>query len=82
MNQDVAVRGTEGIPRLELGKYKALLAASLEKIPLLPDGVLFYGNTAQMLRLIQGYNYDRMERLIFSTNGEAGGFKKHKESHA
>ena len=73
LNREIAIRGTEGIPRLEFGKYKALLAAPLDKIPVLPDVVLFYGNTAQMMRLIHGYNYERMERLTFTTNGEAGG---------
>jgi len=58
------------IPRFKLGTYSALIAAPLHRTPVTPDVVLFYGNPAQILRLIHGYVWRTGERLTFSCSGE------------
>lgn len=61
------------IPTFKVGEYSAMLAAPLERMPVDPDVVLFYANTAQAYRFIQAYNYNKGERLEFICTGEAGG---------
>ncbi len=60
------------MPKLERGKYHALLVAPLERCPVEPDVVLFYGNAAQILRLVHGYLYNKGGRVNFSSSGDAG----------
>jgi len=59
-------------PRFERGKYQAMVVGPLEKIPVEPDVVVVYGNVAQILRIINGYLYDKGGRLQFSASGDAG----------
>ncbi|MDY6965468.1 MAG: DUF169 domain-containing protein [Halobacteriota archaeon] len=58
------------IPRIEPGKYSAILAAPLSKFPLDPDLVVIYGNSAQMMRLIHGMLWKEGGRLNFGSSGE------------
>lgn len=62
----------ETMPKLERGRNHAIVVAPLDKAPLEPDVVVFYGNAAQMLRVINGYLYDKGGRLEFSASGDAG----------
>jgi len=58
------------IPRFKAGTYQAMLAAPLYQCPIDPDIVIFFGNSAQMLRLIHGHVWETGERLEFSCVGE------------
>mgnify|MGYP005864108569 CR=1 FL=1 len=71
-NREAAMRMIETMPKLERGKYHALLVSPLEKSPIDPDVVVFFGNAAQILRIINGYLFDKGGRLEFSTSGDAG----------
>ena len=66
-----AKKMAELMPRIEYGKFSALLAAPLSKFPLDPDMVIIYGNSAQMMRLIHGILWKEGGRLYFGTSGEA-----------
>jgi uncharacterized protein (DUF169 family) len=70
--EDAAKKMIAGMPKLERGKYKAMLVGPLDRIPVEPDVVVIYGNVAQMLRIINGYLYDTGDRLDFSASGDAG----------
>ncbi len=59
-------------PRFERGKYQAILVGPLQKIPIQPDVVVVYGNAAQILRIVNGYLYNKGGRLEFSASGDAG----------
>jgi len=71
-SQEAAKNMIETMPKFERGKYKAILVGPLDRIPVEPDVVVFYGNVAQMLRIINGYLYDSGSRLDFSASGDAG----------
>ena len=58
------------IPRFKAGTYQAMLAAPLHRCPIDPDVVIFFGNSAQMLRLIHGHVWKTGRRLEFSCVGE------------
>ena len=72
VSEEAARKMIEGMPKLERGKYPAMLVGPLDRIPVEPDVVVIYGNPAQMLRIINGYLYDSGDRLEFSACGDAG----------
>jgi uncharacterized protein (DUF169 family) len=59
-------------PKFPPGKYEAVLVGPLQKIPIDPDVVVVYGNAAQMLRIVNGYLYNKGGRLECSCSGDAG----------
>ncbi len=59
------------MPALPLGKYEAVLTSPLDKMPVDPDIVIFFGNTAQIYRLVMAWGWDSGERLTFTASGEA-----------
>ena len=61
----------ENMPYLPLGKYKAILSAPLERMPADPDLVIFFGNAAQIYKMVMAWGYDTGERLTFTASGEA-----------
>jgi uncharacterized protein (DUF169 family) len=60
------------MPKFERGTYEGILVGPLQKIPVEPDVVVVYGNAAQLLRVINGYLYDKGGRMTFSASGDAG----------
>ena len=72
-SKEVSRRANSIFPKFELGKYVAMFVSPLEEMITDPDVVLFYVNTAQLMRIINGYLYDKGESLDFTTNGEVGG---------
>ena len=71
-SEEAARKMIEEMPKLQRGKYKAMVVGPLDRIPVEPDVVVIYGNVAQMLRIINGYLYDTGNRLDFSASGDAG----------
>jgi len=71
-NQDLACRFIESVPRIEYGKVKAVTCAPLHQTTLDPDQVIVYGNSVQVMRLIQAYLWDKTGRAQFSSGGEYG----------
>lgn len=60
------------MPKFEKGTYKAILVGPLQKMPVQPDVVIVYGNAAQLLRVVNGYLYNKGGRVTFSASGDAG----------
>jgi len=61
---------TSKVPKISFGKFKAVAVALMSKINFEPDLVVMYGNTAQVMRIVQGYLYKKGGRVEFSTGGE------------
>jgi len=59
------------IPRLPLGKYKAVVMAPLVYKPFEPDIVLIYANPAQMMLLINALQFEKYEVMQFFCVGES-----------
>jgi len=58
------------IPRIDPGRYEAVLLAPIVYNPFDPDIILLYANPAQMCILINAIQFDRYERLEFFSSGE------------
>ena len=57
------------IPKIPYGKFSAIVSGALYRIDYDPDLILIYGNTAQILRIIQGALWregGRITRRTFS----------------
>ena len=51
--KEAAKKTTASIPKIPFGKYKAIVAGALHRIDFKPDLVLIWGNSAQIMRIIQ-----------------------------
>lgn len=71
-DEEIARKNMAAIPNFEAGKYEAMLASPLGRMPVDPDIVLFFGNTAQIYRFIHSYLYNKVGRLEFSSSGLVG----------
>lgn len=60
----------DAIPKLPIGKYKAIVVEPLYLQNFEPDVILFYGTPAQMCLLINGLQWTDYERLHFFSVGE------------
>jgi len=58
-NLEVSKKSMEAVPRFEPGKYEGIFLSSLERCPVEPDVVIFYGNASQMLVLYGAYLRER-----------------------
>ncbi|MFX0073809.1 MAG: DUF169 domain-containing protein [Candidatus Hermodarchaeota archaeon] len=65
--KEVAKKTSLSMPKLELHKYKAIIAGSLNRVDFTPDLILIWGNSAQIMRIIQGYLWKRGGRILMST---------------
>ena len=70
-NQTRTARKTrsEFLPKFPVGEYSGILISPLFKAEFTPDSVLIYGNSAQMMRLIQAAVFKSGEPLLFSAQG-------------
>jgi len=59
------------IPRIPLGKHKAVILAPLVYDPFEPDMALIYANPAQMILLINALQFEGYERMQFHCVGES-----------
>ncbi len=59
------------IPKMPHGKFSAIVSGALSRIEYDPDLIMIYGNTAQMLRIIQGALWKTGGRITMSTFGDA-----------
>jgi uncharacterized protein (DUF169 family) len=65
--KEAAVKTAATIQKLEFDKFKAIVAGSLNRIDFEPDLILIWGNSAQIMRIIQGYLWKRGGRISIST---------------
>jgi len=70
-NQDQAARAMRSkcLPKFPVGRYSGILISPLVKAEFVPDSVLIYGNSAQMMRLIQAAAFKTGEPMSFSAQG-------------
>lgn len=59
------------IPRLETGRYEAVVMAPLVYDPFEPDIVLIYGNPAQMILLVNALQFENYQVMQFHCVGES-----------
>nr|MDO8079802.1 DUF169 domain-containing protein [Candidatus Freyarchaeota archaeon] len=69
--QEAAKKTSEMIPKMPHEKFSAIVSGALERIDYDPDLVIIYGNSAQILRIIQGALWKEGGRLTISTFGDA-----------
>lgn len=62
-NENVAKKFLGSLDRLEERKYKGLVISPLTRSRIAPDVILVYGNSAQVMRLIQGAMYANGEKV-------------------
>jgi uncharacterized protein (DUF169 family) len=65
--KEAAKKTTASMPKIQLGKYHAILSGALGRVDFEPDLVLIWGNSAQIMRIIQGYLWKRGGRISMST---------------
>ncbi|MFW9929112.1 MAG: DUF169 domain-containing protein [Candidatus Thorarchaeota archaeon] len=65
--KEAAKMTAASIPRLPTNEYKALVSGALGRIDFTPDLILIWGNSAQMMRIIQGYLWRKGGRVSMST---------------
>ena len=64
-----AARAAEAMPRLPYGRYSRLVLAPLAKADFEPQLILVYGNSAQVMRLVQGRVLESGGPLAASASG-------------
>jgi uncharacterized protein (DUF169 family) len=62
----------QNIDRLEPGEYCGMVISPLTRTKIVPDVILVYGNSAQILRLIQGAMYRKGEKVKAELSGIGG----------
>ncbi|MFX0204794.1 MAG: DUF169 domain-containing protein [Candidatus Hodarchaeota archaeon] len=66
-----AKKTAEMIPKLPYGEISGIVSGALHRIEYDPDLILIYGNSAQILRIIQGALWKEGGRITVSTFGDA-----------
>jgi uncharacterized protein (DUF169 family) len=65
--KEAAKKTTAMMPKLSYGIYSAIVVGALYRIDFEPDLILIWGNSAQIMRIIQGYLWKRGGRISMST---------------
>jgi uncharacterized protein (DUF169 family) len=65
--KEAAKLTTASMPRLPTNEYKAIVSGVLGRVDYEPDLILIWGNSAQMMRIIQGYLWKKGGRINMST---------------
>jgi uncharacterized protein (DUF169 family) len=65
--KEAAKKTTTSMPKLPFGDYHAILSGALGRVDFEPDLVLIWANSAQIMRIIQGYLWKRGGRVSMST---------------
>jgi len=61
--EEIGRAEAQTIHRLARGEYEAILLAPLARATFAPDTIVFYGNPAQIMKLVQGWTYDKGKRV-------------------
>ena len=65
--KEAAKKTTASMPQLPFGNYNAILSGALGRVDFEPDLILIWGNSVQIMRIIQGYLWKRGGRVSMST---------------
>ncbi|MFX1514871.1 MAG: DUF169 domain-containing protein [Promethearchaeota archaeon] len=66
-----AKKTSELIPLIPFGRVAAIVSGALHRVDFDPDFILIYGNSAQIMRIIQGALWQEGGRMTISTFGDA-----------
>ena len=66
------IKAAEAMPRFEYGKFKYILISPIQSASFDPDVILFYGNGAQVMRMIQAAVFATGESLTSKSTGAGG----------
>lgn len=65
--KEAAKKTTATMPKISYGEYSAIVSGALGRIDFEPDLILIWGNSAQIMRIIQGYLWKKGGRVSMST---------------
>ncbi|MFX1281830.1 MAG: DUF169 domain-containing protein [Promethearchaeota archaeon] len=65
--KEAAKKTASTMPKIPFGNYQAVLSGALGRIDFEPDLIMVWGNSAQTMRIIQGYLWKRGGRVSMST---------------
>ena len=65
-------RIAEQLPKFKFGQFNSILISPIQKAGFTPDVILFYGNGAQVMRMIQAAVFASGERLTSTSTGSGG----------
>jgi len=65
--KEAAKKTSSTMPQLTYGQYSAIVSGALSRIDFKPDLILIWGNSSQIMRVIQGYLWKRGGRISMST---------------
>jgi len=65
--KEAAKKTTATMQKLPYGQYSAIVSGALNRVEFEPDLILIWGNSAQIMRIIQGYLWKRGGRVSMST---------------
>ena len=65
--KEAAKKTTATMPKLPFGQYNAIVSGALSRIDFQPDLILIWGNSAQIMRIIQGFLWKKGGRISMST---------------
>ena len=69
---EARVKAAEAMPRFQFGKYKYILISPIQTASFDPDVIIFYGNGAQVMRMIQAAVFASGESLTSKSTGAGG----------
>ena len=65
--KEAAKKTTASMPKISFGQYSTIVSGALGRIDFDPDLILIWGNSAQIMRIIQGYLWKKGGRVSMST---------------
>ncbi|MCX7816339.1 MAG: DUF169 domain-containing protein [Syntrophales bacterium] len=68
--EEIGYREAKNLYTFKTNEYSALLFSPLHRASFKPDTVVFYGNPAQLMRLIHAWTYGRGTRVMCSCGGK------------
>jgi uncharacterized protein (DUF169 family) len=69
---EARMRATEGMSRFQHGKFNHILISPVQSASFDPDAIIFYGNGAQVMRMIQAAVFASGESLTSKSTGAGG----------
>lgn len=69
--EEAALKAFEAVHTVPIGTYKGIFVSPLERCPVAPDVVLFFGNPSQMLVVIAAYLADKGGTFTMESNNQS-----------
>ncbi len=65
--KEAAKKTSKSMPKIEQGKFSAVVSGALNRVDFDPDFIMIWGNSAQIMRIIQGALWKEGGRITMST---------------